>query len=258
MTAIDVRAPARHVPLDTVFNLRDLGGYRTSDGRTVALGRLYRSDGLHGLTGPDLDRVRSLGLRTVLDLRTHAELDLGTFPVRSHPIAMHHLPVLARTWDDGDDVGALAERSTPYLVARYIDLLTEGGPLIAQAVTHMADPDGCPLVFHCAAGKDRTGVLAALVLSTLGVPDHDVAADYALSADAMARRLAWLRATDPDGAVLMARQPAGWLAAPAEAMLALLAHLRQAHGGAEGYLRAHGVDAVTLDRLREGALVPLA
>ena len=57
----------------------------------------------------------------------------------------------------------------------------------------MADPDGCPLVFHCAAGKDRTGVLAALVLSTLGVPDPDVAADYALSADAMARRLAWLR-----------------------------------------------------------------
>jgi protein-tyrosine phosphatase len=254
MTALDVRDPARLVPLDTVFNLRDLGGYTTTEGRRVAMGRVYRSDGLHQLAGRDLDRVRSLGLRTVLDLRTPDEVSAGVFPMRSLPVDLHHLPVLARTWDDGDDVGALAERSTPYLVARYIDLLAEGGPALARAVTILADRDACPLVFHCAAGKDRTGVLAALVLSLLGVPDEVVAVDYALSADAMARRLAWLQEHHPEGAVLMARQPAGWLAAPAEAMVALLGHLRQVHGGAEGYLRDHGVPARVLVGVRSELL----
>jgi hypothetical protein len=140
-------------------------------------------------------------------------------------------------------------------VARYLDLLAEGGPAIATAVGIMADDESCPLVFHCAAGKDRTGVLAALVLSVLGVADEDVAADYALSADAMARRLAWLQAHHPEGAVLMARQPAGWLAAPAEAMLALLAHLGRAHGGAAGYLTDHGVESLTIEGLSARMLI---
>jgi protein-tyrosine phosphatase len=255
MTVIDVRVPARHVPLDTVFNLRDLGGHRTADGRWVTFGRLYRSDGLHHLAGPDLERVRSLGLRTVLDLRTTVELGDGVFPLAAHPATLHHLPVLADTWVDDDEVGALVDRGTPNHGARYIDQQAEGGPAIAKAVPINAEEQACPLVFHCAAGKDRTGVLAALVLSVLGVPDEEVAADYALSADAMARRLAWLQQHHPEGAVLMARQPAGWLAAPAEAMLALLAHLRRVHGGAAGYLADQGVESLTIESLSARMLI---
>jgi hypothetical protein len=84
----------------------------------------------------------------------------------------------------------------------------------------------------------------------LGVADVDIAGDYTLSVDAMARRLAWLQANDPAGAAAMAGQPAGWLAAPTEAMLTLLRHLRQLHGGAEAYLADHGVDRATFDAIR--------
>ena len=259
MTATDVRArsvPARLVPLDRVFNLRDLGGYRTADGRSVAWGRLYRSDQLHDLAGRDLDMVRSLGLRAVLDLRTEGEVVAGRFPVGSHPAVLHHLPVLARTWpeEEVDVLAELAERAVPYLVARYLDLLDEGGPVLAAAIEVIAQPGVQPLVFHCAAGKDRTGVLAALVLGVLGVADDDVIEDYVLSADAMARRLAWLQASDPLAAAAMAGQPAGWLAAPAEVMRTVLRHLREIHDGPDGYLADHGVDPATLDALRQSVL----
>lgn len=257
MSVIDLKAPARLVPLDTVFNLRDLGGYPTAEGRTVAWGRLYRSDDLGHLTGRDLDTVRSLGLRTVLDLRSDAEVAVATFPVAAHPVSLHHLPVLTRTWheEEEDVLAVLADRATPYLVARYLDLLDEGGPALAAAVELMARPVAQPVLFHCAAGKDRTGVLAALVLSVLGVADDDIAADYTMSADAMTRRLAWLQANDPAGAVTMAGQPAGWLAAPTEVMHTVLRHVGEVRGGAESYLADHGVHRSTFDTLRYLLLV---
>ncbi len=252
MSLIDVTAPARLVPLDTAFNLRDLGGYPTAEGRRVAWGRVYRSDDLGHLTGRDLDTVRSLGLRTVLDLRSAAEVAISPFPVGAHPVGLHHLPVLSRTWheEEVDVLAALADRATPYLVARYLDLLAEGGAVLAAAVELLARPFIQPVLFHCAAGKDRSGVLAALVLSVLGVSDEDIAADYALSADAMARRLAWLQVNDPARAVTMAGQPAGWLAAPTDVMVTVLRHLREVHGGGESYLTEHGVDRSTFDTLR--------
>lgn len=244
------RVLARHVPLDTAFNLRDLGGYPTADGRAVVWGRAYRADGLHAVEGRDLDRVRSLGLRTVIDLRTEPEVDGGTFPVRALPVDLHHLPVLARVWDDDDEVEAVAHRATPYLVARYLDMLDEGGPAFVAALELLAAVGHRPFVFHCAAGKDRTGVLAALLLAVLGVADAEIAADYALSEDAMARRLEWARRHRPDEAEAMTERPVGWSAAPPDVVLAVLAHLRAAHGGAAGYLEEHGLAPAAVDDLR--------
>jgi protein-tyrosine phosphatase len=164
--------------------------------------------------------------------------------------------VLARTWheEEVDALADLAERAVPYLVARYLDLLDEAGPVLAAAIELIARPGSGPLLFHCAAGKDRTGMLAALLLRLLGVGEDDVVADYVLSADAMARRLAWLQATDPAAAVTMAGQPAGWLAAPAAVMQTVLRHLDELHGGPAGYLTDHGVDPTTLDDLRDQLL----
>lgn len=191
----------------------------------------------------------------MLDLRTETELAGGRFPDEL-PIRYHHLPVLARTWheEEVDVLADLAERAVPYLVARYLDLLDEAGPVLAAAVTLVAEADTAPLLFHCAAGKDRTGMLAALLLTVLGVDQDDVVDDYVLSADAMARRLAWLQATDPAAAATMAGQPAGWLAAPAEVMHTVLRHLDELHGGPTGYLTDHGVDPTSLDDLRASLL----
>jgi protein-tyrosine phosphatase len=125
---------------------------------------------------------------------------------------------------------------------------------MAAAVELMARPGTSPLLFHCAAGKDRTGVLAAVVLGVLGVDEDVIVADYVLSADAMARRLARLQETDAAAAALLASQPAGWLAAPAEVMHTVLRHLDELHGGPGGYLVDHGADPTTLEELRQSLL----
>ena len=90
----------RVITLEAVHNFRDLGGYPTVDGRVTRWRTLFRSDGLDRLTGADLEVVRELGIRTVIDLRTQGELDArGRFPVEAHPVAFHHLPGIDVTWD---------------------------------------------------------------------------------------------------------------------------------------------------------------
>ena len=241
----------RHLDLDSVFNFRDLGGYATGDGRSVRWGRLYRADGIHRLGGADLDRVRELGIRTVLDLRTLREYEAGCFPIDDHPVDHHHLPVIAQIWDESD----LVERAEDYLTARYLDMLEEGSAALAAAVRVMSRPESFPLVFHCAAGKDRTGVLAALLLSVLGVPDDVIAHDYGLSTLGMERMQVWLAENSPEGAEAMARQPSEWLTAPPEAMEAFLDGVRTRHGGFAGYLRDCGVASSTLEAVRANLLV---
>src|SRR5689334_2931769 len=99
----DTIAPRRRLELEQVFNFRDLGGYRTVDGPQLRWGRVFRADGLHRLTESDLEAVRRLGLRTVIDLRTPAELaERGTFPVDAHPVDFHHLPIIDVVWDPDD------------------------------------------------------------------------------------------------------------------------------------------------------------
>ena len=96
-------------PSSAASNFRDLGGYATSDGGTVRTGRLFRADGLHTLTPADLEKLRAIGLRSVIDLRTDAELSTrGVFPLGSMSVEFHHCPVLTELWEptmfaDGDD-----------------------------------------------------------------------------------------------------------------------------------------------------------
>ena len=91
--------PRRVLHLDAVHNFRDLGGYPTEDGRTTKWGVLYRADGLYRLAGHDLEKVRDLGLKKVIDLRTDEELDVrGRFPLEYHPVTFHHLSVMDTTW----------------------------------------------------------------------------------------------------------------------------------------------------------------
>lgn len=247
----------RHLTLQGVFNFRDVGGYRAAGGNTVAWRRLFRADGIHRLNGADLDRVASLGLRTVIDLRTPAELaERGRFPVELIPTAHHHLPVLEAVWDQ-DRLRELAAdvEAAPFLAARYEEMLDQGGPALARAFDLLADPASYPAVFHCAAGKDRTGVLAALTLSLLGVAEEDIAGDYALSQLAMARMSEWIVANVPGARDAMVNQPAAFLEAPVEAMHLFLAGLRQSYGSAERYVSSIGVQPNAIRALRSNLLV---
>lgn len=242
----DVRHPRRLIALDGVHNFRDLGGYPTADGRTTRWGRLYRADGLFRLTTADVEALRPLGLRTVVDLRTHEELELrGRFPVEAHPVAFHHIPVLDTTWAHPDEhIDDVAE----FLCGKYQEMLTDAPHRFAEALDLLGAADALPAVFHCAVGKDRTGVTAMLVLGSLGVPREYIAADYELTSEAMHRMQAWAQRQMPELFARMAEMPEAFRGAMAEAMFRLVDRIEAEHGSVRSYALAIGVQPATLTR----------
>ena len=177
--------PARLIPLDGAFNFRDLGGYPAAGGRATRWGMLFRSDTLHELSTSDVDTLRSLGLATVVDLRTSRELErTGRGPLGPEP---DRLP--ASVGDPGragrrGRRGGHGGTGGDDLSERYLWYLEVGAPASGRGTDLLGEPAHYPLVFHCAAGKDRTGVLAALVLDLLGVDPEVIVADYLITADA--------------------------------------------------------------------------
>ena len=249
-----VTDPRRTIVLEGAHNVRDLGGYRIADGRTIAWRRLLRGDGLHGLTADDLAVLTPLRLRTVIDLRRHEEIaERGAFPVERLPVDLVHLPVMDSTWMSVaiPDFSADDDPEVAFLTWAYADMLVEGGPRFGAALRHLAIPGALPAIFHCAAGKDRTGVLAALLLAALGVDDELVVADYGLTAPSMSRMRQWYATNEPEVARRMAEVPSMFFAARPEAMQHTLDQVRAAHGSIRGYLATLGVDDATLDALAD-------
>ncbi len=233
--------PDRHIPLTAVHNFRDLGGYATADGRRVAWRRVFRADGLYRLTPDDVEALRPLGLRTVIDLRTADELsERGTFPVERHPVDFHHYSIIDRTWDT-DEAHRSSDRQSEFLREKYHLMLRQGGDQVGAALRVIADAERSPVVFHCAAGKDRTGLVAGLLLSGLGVDDDTVAADYALSHAAGERTREWAVAASPELAERFATMPEVFRAAHPESMVGVLNDLRAAHGDVRSFCATIGV-----------------
>lgn len=240
--------PRRVIPLFAVHNFRDLGGYPTSDGRMTKWRTLFRADGLYRLTAQDARSVVDLGVRTVLDLRTHNEVTTrGTFPVEQYEVAYHHLPIIDATW--GESATLETDDTVEFLVWAYREMLTSSAPRFAEAITMLAGEAVLPAVFHCAAGKDRTGVLAALVLGALGVDSVIIADDYGLTNDAMQRLIRWAREHQPALAETYDRLPARFAAADPEAMKIIVGDLQQRYGSIHRYVREIGVSDGTLQSL---------
>ncbi|RLP93670.1 tyrosine-protein phosphatase [Micromonospora sp. BL4] len=247
--SVDAIEDNRHIPLPATFNFRDVGGYTGHDGRTVRRGRLYRSDSLHRLDEQDRDAFAAIGVRTVIDLRRPAEVARdGRVPAYQGLTYRHIHPEHADWAEQPHEEGSSLAR---YLADRYADLAQTGTAGLAEAVGLIADSANAPVVVHCVAGKDRTGIVCALTLAVLGVDDADIVADYALSTEASARFGAWLAETTPGG---LDHVPAPFLASPAEAMELFLAELREGHGSVEGYLRHAGVTDAQLAALRDHLL----
>ena len=179
--------------VETVFNFRDIGGYATAHSH-VRTGQVYRADSLVCAPAATL---AGLGIKTVVDLRSAAEVTSHGGFQPTAAVAYAHCPVAHTPWDDQ---AATAGTVQAFLAERYLEIADTGRSGICQALTLLADPSRRPLVFHCRAGKDRTGVLVALLLSLLGVSDGDIDADYALSNTAYARFCA-SRGYDPSEAI---------------------------------------------------------
>ena len=240
----------RLIALEGAVNFRDLGGYGTSDGLRTRWRVLFRADGLGELTEPDLAVMRELGIRTVVDLRSGHEVEQSRFNVEAHPVAFHHFPFI----DELPKVEEF-ERRPGLLGLQYKEMLDDAAPQIIGALEVLAAPDARPAVFHCTAGKDRTGLLSALVLSLLGVPEETVVADYALSGEAMARLRAKLILKYPDGKNAIADSDEVFSAHPSN-MIGLFTHVRERYGSVADYASEVGVPDVVLSRLRQSLLEP--
>jgi protein tyrosine/serine phosphatase len=231
-------------------NFRDLGGHVTPDG-VVRAGRVFRSDSLAHVAPDDVAHlVEERGVRTVVDLRGVAEVDaFPNRPMQDAGVAVHHLPLIDP--EKREHSGFDAETMT--LVDLYCFILASSGEQFVEVIRIIADPTNQPVVFHCAAGKDRAGLIAATVLALLGVDDEEIVVDYAKTSPALAE----LEARAHARAGRIGRPVATrFMTADAETMQAALTWLREEHGGFEPYLLAHGLQPAELASLRESLVEP--
>ena len=233
-------AEGRHLRVAGTRNLRDVGGYPTHSGGRVAWRTLFRSGSLHRLDRRGLAGLAGLDLRTIVDLRADIEVERAPSAVAGLPARIVRAPIVR----DPSTLPPLAD-----LGAEYRYMIDECGDPIGAAVRELCVPGAFPALVHCAAGEDRTGIVIALVLAVLGVPDELIGADYALSSMYL----------DPDstGAIgkpkaisgdnVTAEPPSS----PAGLILKVLAWARSAGGGSVcGYLTDHGLSAANLAALR--------
>jgi protein-tyrosine phosphatase len=236
----------RRIALVGCFNFRDLGGYPTADGRCVRWRQLYRSDALHHLTPRDVARLTGeLAIGHVVDLRSSGELRAeGRGPLAGEPARFHHLPLFD---------GALPEEGSrppgeTTLADRYFLMAEFAREPIARVIVTLAEADA-PAVYHCAAGKDRTGVVSALLLGLLGVRDEIIVADYAASQENLDAIIERLLSTESYQDMLAALPPDTLHAAP-QTMVRLLERLRERYGSLAEYAGAIGVSSRSVERLR--------
>jgi len=239
----------RHVVLDGAVNFRDLGGYEGAGGRHVRWRTLFRADGLSALSERDRGVIRELGVATVVDLRTTTEYESGRFPIEAIPVGFHHLPLLDALPDPEKF------KLTPGMLAsQYREMTRDAAPQIARVLSIVATRETHPVIIHCTAGKDRTGVLVAVLLGLLGVDDETIVEDYALSAIAMRRLRDKLIERYPEGREMIEQADEMFSAAP-ENIIDLLAELRGQYGSIEAYAAAAGAGPDVVAGLRQHLLV---
>ena len=238
----------RFVALAGADNVRDLGGLPARDGARTRRGRLLRGELTPFLTEADVELLATdRGLRTVVDLRTATEVREapGAWAQRGVRTVHTPLPLGEAAPIPGVDVE---------LVAVYLGFLERDPAPLLAALDVLLDPESHPALVHCAAGKDRTGVVSAILLALLGVPRPAIAADFALTATRIDRVFDRLSASDFYRQRLAEVSDAARAAEPAT-ILAFLAAVDERHGGPERWLAAHGVEAATLERFRDSVLV---
>lgn len=209
--------PGRWFILDGVNNTRDIGGYRTTDGRSVRWNTVYRSGTLSGLTDAGCEAFRGLGIRRVVDFRNR----LASSPLfGGDAVCVFQAAVVTLLQVRGAD-----DDST---LPAYVQTVQDNTDSYRQAFELLADPANLPLLYHCAAGKDRAGIMTALLLTLLGVDRETVIEDYRLS--------------DLVGAPV-----------DPQAVIDLLDEVDR-RGGIESYLAAIGVDPATQAAIRSTLL----
>ena len=250
MTETTAPGEQRWIDLDGADNIRDLGGLPVTGGGRTRFRRLLRSGTLQDLTADDVTYlVNILGVRTVVDLRQSDEAEREGSALAD----ISGLRYLSLPFSSPGSIGpdTVADATEMDIVAHYLALLEGSAGNIVSAVRVFADEADLPAVFHCAAGKDRTGVLAAVMLDAVGVSSEAIIADYALTAQRIRQISARLARLETYQQMLaVSRGIKGAATADETSMAEFLGELHGRYGGGAGYLTGRGVSRSQLAALR--------
>jgi len=233
--------------IDGLVNLRDLGGLPTASGTTTRSGRLLRSESPHTISAQGLQDLLGLSIGAVIDLRTTSEREHRPSPLLEAGIHTAHTPIFTDDEDYPDHLSTAAEV--------YCWWLRERRPGVAAAMTAIADAPSAPILVHCHAGKDRTGVVVALVLRLAGVGVDAIADDYAISGVQLADMLARDRVTAVERGMDAIRVER-LFTVRREAMVQTMECVDTEHGGVLALLRGLGLDDTRIDHLKDLLLSP--
>ncbi|MBW1846107.1 MAG: tyrosine-protein phosphatase [Deltaproteobacteria bacterium] len=250
----------RRVRLEGSVNFRDLGGYKTLDGRRIKWGKIFRSDNLARLSDIDQTKLMNMGIKLVCDFRTSAEIKKmpDKFPGNNSGKYLH-LPIIHGEFDntalfDRIKNGDIEWISTDFMIKGYIKNLEDFSDTWAEVIKRLASFKNIPLVFHCTAGKDRAGTCAALILLLLDVPEQTVIEDYSLSNVFITKVLdkiyTYIKSLgiDPE-------RVAPYFTAPKECIISLIHHINHNYGSAYNYFTKKGkLEHKTISALKKNLL----
>lgn len=237
--------PGRVLDWQGTYNARDLGGYNTENGRETKWGRIIRSDNLIRLTEAGRRALEDHGVRTIIDLRLPQELEIDPPPFRDHgTIDYHHLSFIHPDALDSGDLPPMERMADDY--TRMLERFSDRLATIMSAIANT--PAGAVLI-HCHSGKDRTGVVSALLLRLAGVPIATAGEDYGLTSELLwPLDQEWLE-NGPGERSEREADYARWHAR-AEVMVEVLERVEDRHGSVEGFLLHAGVTAEEIERLK--------
>lgn len=242
------RLAERLVPLEGAMNFRDVGGYETEDGRFVRWGKIYRSAALSGLTPDDLAKIRDLDIRYVYDLRSVGERrDQPTrWPQTGAIVASHDYEMDISAFMAAFANGPTPDKVRAAMTAFYPAVVDSHKTQFRAVFAELLEGDEGAILYHCSAGKDRTGVQTALILSALGVPRETVIEDFLLSNQhhRMSGDAGPMAGMPPEVLEVLGGVERPYLEA-------FFAEIDRRYGGVEGYLAVElDVDAADIQRLR--------